>query len=95
MNGYRWDDFTPYVYMSQDYGKSWNPINSNLPFSPVNVIIEDNINKEILYVGNDHGVYISLDKGKKWEPFDNGLNSVAVHDLVTVSYTHLTLPTKA
>ena len=82
MNGYRWDDFTPYVYMSQDYGKSWNPINSNLPFSPVNVIIEDNINKEILYVGNDHGVYISLDKGKKWEPFDNGLNSVAVHDLV-------------
>ncbi len=32
MNGYRWDDFTPYVYMSQDYGKSWTPINSNLPF---------------------------------------------------------------
>ena len=82
MNGYRWDDFTPYVYMSRDYGKSWNPINSNLPFSPVNVIIEDNINKEILYVGNDHGVYVSLDKGKRWEPFDNGLNSVAVHDLV-------------
>jgi len=82
MNGYRWDDFTPYVYMSQDYGKSWTPINSNLPFSPVNVIIEDNVNKDILYVGNDHGVYISFNRGKLWEPFENGLNSAAVHDLV-------------
>tara|TARA_B100001250_G_scaffold78647_1_gene64593 strand:- start:874 stop:3687 length:2814 start_codon:yes stop_codon:yes gene_type:complete len=82
MNGYRWDDFTPYVYMSQDYGKSWTPINSNLPFSPVNVIIEDNVNKDILYVGNDHGVYISLNGGTFWEPFENGLNSASVHDLV-------------
>ena len=82
MNGYRWDDFTPYVYMSQDYGKSWTSINSNLPFSPVNVIIEDNVNDDILYIGNDHGVYISLNKGKLWEPFTNGLNSASVHDLV-------------
>ena len=45
-------------------------------------MIEDNVNEDILYVGNDHGVYISLDQGKTWEPFDKGLTSAAVHDLV-------------
>ena len=82
MNGYRWDDFKPYVYMSKDYGKSWTSINSNLPFSPVNVIIEDTVNKDILFIGNDHGVYISFNRGELWEPFSKGLNSSAVHDLV-------------
>ncbi len=45
-------------------------------------MIEDNVNEDILYIGNDHGVYISLDQGKTWEPFSNGLTSAAVHDLV-------------
>ena len=45
-------------------------------------MIEDNLNKNILYIGNDHGVYISLDYGKTWEPFNKGLTSAAVHDLV-------------
>ena len=40
------------------------------------------MNKDILYIGNDHGVYISLDQGKTWEPFNKGLTSAAVHDLV-------------
>ena len=40
------------------------------------------MNKNILYVGNDHGVYISFDQGKNWEPFSKGLTSAAVHDLV-------------
>ena len=82
LNGYRWDDFTPYVYKSEDYGKTWEAIHSNLPASPVNVIKEDTKNKNILYLGNDHGVYISFDKGQKWEPFVDGLTNAAVHDLV-------------
>ena len=82
LNGYRWDDFTPYVYVSDDFGNSWKSIKGNLPYSPLNVIIEDPIKENILYVGNDNGVYVSFDMGKSWEPFSKGLTSAAVHDLV-------------
>ena len=82
LDGYRWDNFSPYLFKSKNYGKTWESISSNLPDSPINVVIEDNLNKNILYVGNDHGVYISLDQGKTWEPFSKGLTSAAVHDLV-------------
>lgn len=85
LNGYRWDDFTPYVYKSNDLGKSWTSIAANLPLSPVNVIREDPINKNILYLGNDHGVYISFDQGTTWEPFSEGLTAAAVHDVVIQS----------
>ena len=82
LNGYRWDDFSPYVYVSDDFGNSWKSIKGNLPYSPLNVIIEDPIKENILYVGNDNGVYVSFDMGKSWEPFSKGLTSAAVHDLV-------------
>ncbi|MEL0201193.1 MAG: glycosyl hydrolase [Flavobacteriaceae bacterium] len=82
LNGYRWDDFTAYVYRSEDRGATWTAIANNLPASPVNVIREDPVNEKLLYLGNDHGVYVSLDGGHQWEAFDAGLITVAVLDLV-------------
>lgn len=82
LNGYRWDDFNTYLYMSDDYGKTWKNIASNMPMSPVNVIREDPKNENILYVGTDNGAYVSFNQGNSWEAFSNGLPSVAVHDLV-------------
>lgn len=82
LNGYRWDDFSPYVYKSDNGGESWEALASNLPASPVNVIREDPKNENVLYLGNDHGVYVSFNQGKKWHPFVDGLTTVAVHDLV-------------
>ena len=82
LNGYRWDDFTAYVYMSDDYGTTWKDISSNIPNSPVNVIKEDPENENLLYLGTDNGLYISFNKGEKWEAFSKGLPNVAVHDLV-------------
>lgn len=82
LNGYRWDDFTPYVYVSEDFGKTWKNISSNLPLSPVNVIKEDSKVAGLLYVGTDDSVYVSFDRGGSWELFSEGLPKVAVHDLV-------------
>jgi len=82
LNGYRWDDFKSYLYLSDDYGKSWKNISNNLPNSSINVIKEDPVNKDILYVGTDIGTYISIDLGKSWEAFKSGLTTAAVHDIV-------------
>ncbi|WP_271855411.1 WD40/YVTN/BNR-like repeat-containing protein [Patiriisocius marinus] len=82
LNGYRWDDFTSYVYMSDNYGATWTSIANNLPHSPVNVIIEDPANENVLYLGTDNGAYVSFNNGKSWEAFSEGLPNVAVHDLV-------------
>lgn len=81
LNGYRWDDFSVYVYVSDDYGKTWKNISSNVPASPVNVIREDSENEQVLYLGTDNGLYTTFSGGSHWYPFENGLPNVAVHDL--------------
>lgn len=80
-NGYRWDNFEPMVYVSNDYGKSWSSISANLPKEPVNVIKEDLKDANILYVGTDHGAYVSLNMGKSYMAFSKDLPAVAIHDL--------------
>jgi photosystem II stability/assembly factor-like uncharacterized protein len=80
--GYREDDMSAYVYVSEDLGKSWRSIAANLPAEPVNVIKEDPVNADVLYVGSNRGVYVSLDRGGSWQALPGGLPNVPVHDLV-------------
>lgn len=82
LNGYRWDDFKPYVYVSDDHGQTWKAIKGNLPISPINVIVEDPSKDDMLYLGTDDAAYISFNMGKSWEIFDGSMPRVAVHDMV-------------
>ena len=82
LNGYRSDDFSVYAFMSNDYGKTWKNISSNIPASPVNVIKEDPENENILYLGTDNGAYVTFNQGQSWEAFSNGFPNVAIHDMV-------------
>jgi len=81
-NGYRQDEWTPYVWMSEDFGGTWKSIAANLPFEPVNTIREDSTNPDILYVGTDMGVYVSMDRGGSWIAYGGGIMHTPVHDLV-------------
>ena len=82
LNGYRKNDFKPYLYVSDDNGISWKEIYANLPLSPINVIKEDISNQNILYVGTDNGLFISLNRGLDWHAFSSNFPRVAIHDLV-------------
>ncbi len=81
-NGKRDDDFTPYVWKSTDYGKTWTSLAKGVPVGPVNVVREDPVNKDILYLGTDMGAYVTVDGGKTWTVLGGNLPTVYVHDLV-------------
>jgi hypothetical protein len=81
-SGKRDDDFTPYVWKSTDFGKTWVNIAGNIPFGPVNVIREDPVDKNILYVGTDGGVYVTKDGGKTWNVLGGNLPMVYALDLI-------------
>jgi photosystem II stability/assembly factor-like uncharacterized protein len=78
--GRRDDDFQVYVWRSKDFGDTWEDISGNIPLGPVNVIREDPVDENILYVGSDLGVYISKDKGKTYSILGD-LPFAYVHDL--------------
>ncbi len=82
LNGYRDDDDTAYLYRTADLGRSWASIADGLPAEPINVVREDPVNEDVLYVGTDRGVYVSLDRGASWQGLGSELPNVPVHDLV-------------
>lgn len=81
LNGYRYDNFQPYLFVSKDFGNTWQQIGIDLPFEPINVVKEDNKNKNIIYVGTDNGLYVSINGGKNFMTMNGDLPRVAVHDL--------------
>jgi photosystem II stability/assembly factor-like uncharacterized protein len=85
MTGFREDDTRPYIFASSDTGRTWRSIVSNLPQESVNVIKEDPLDAEILYVGTDLGVYVSRNGGERWESLSATLPSTPVQDLAIQS----------
>jgi photosystem II stability/assembly factor-like uncharacterized protein len=82
LNGYRADDFTPYLYVSEDHGTTWKALGKDLPAEPINVVREDPKNENIIYVGTDGGLYVSFNKGASFMMWNAGLpRSVPVHDI--------------
>jgi photosystem II stability/assembly factor-like uncharacterized protein len=82
MTGYRYDEFTAYLYVSHDYGQTWTSLVGNLPAESINVVSEDPKDARILYLGTDTGVFASVDQGRTWHALCANLPTIPVHDLV-------------
>ncbi|MFO7756333.1 MAG: hypothetical protein R6V34_10145 [Bacteroidales bacterium] len=81
LSGIKQDDFSPMVFMSDDYGTTWENLNSNIPYSPVNVILEDPEYEDVLYAGTFNGTLISADKGRSWNVMGKDLPNSFVADM--------------
>jgi photosystem II stability/assembly factor-like uncharacterized protein len=83
IDGHRTGDLRPYVYVTRDWGQTWQNITANLPeHGNVNVIKQDPRNPDLLYVGTEFGFHISLDQGASWKRFMTGLPVVRVDDVM-------------
>jgi len=80
---YELDDRAPYIFKSDDYGKSWKKIVNGIPANDfVHAVREDPKRAGLLYAGTEHGVYLSLDDGGNWQSLSLNLPDTQVPDLV-------------
>ncbi|MFZ1705446.1 MAG: glycosyl hydrolase [Saprospiraceae bacterium] len=81
-NHHRYGDYKPYIFRTNDGGKSWSPIMSDLPErGSAYTIAEDHVEANLLFAGTDFGVYTSLNGGKNWFPLKSGIPIIAMKDL--------------
>jgi photosystem II stability/assembly factor-like uncharacterized protein len=82
-NDYRRFNYEPYAYRTTNYGKSWQRIvDKDDVLSYALCIIEDPVEKNLLFLGTDDGLYLSIDAGISWAKWTNGFPTVSVKDLV-------------
>jgi photosystem II stability/assembly factor-like uncharacterized protein len=83
VDGHRSDDLKPYVFVTHDFGKTFQSISGDLPSSGnVQVIREDPKNRNLLYVGTEFGLFASLDAGKTWKRFMTNYPTVRTDDIL-------------
>lgn len=79
---YKFNDHTPGLYKTTDYGKTWTNISQGIPYGAfTRVIREDDQRKDLLFAGTETGLYLSWNGGKSWEPFQLNLPVTPFTDL--------------
>ncbi|TDI77979.1 MAG: hypothetical protein E2O83_07170, partial [Bacteroidetes bacterium] len=88
-NDYRRFNYTPYAFRTTDYGKTWERIvDENDVISYALSIVEDPVERNLLFLGTDDGLYVSLDAGNSWQKWTHGFPTTSVKDLVIQPREH-------
>ncbi|MBZ5857958.1 WD40/YVTN/BNR-like repeat-containing protein [Flavihumibacter profundi] len=79
---YKWNDYSPMLFRTTDYGKTWTRINNGIaPNAYTRVIREDDQQKGLLYAGTETGFYISFNSGDAWTQLQLNLPVTPITDL--------------
>ena len=80
---HKMDDFTPYIFKTTDFGKTWTKLVTGIPANVyVHAVRVDPKRAGLLFAGTEHGVYVSFDDGAKWQPMQLNLPVAPVNDLI-------------
>ncbi|WP_291963130.1 WD40/YVTN/BNR-like repeat-containing protein [Maribacter sp.] len=82
VNNYRKGDYEPYVFKTDDLGKTWKRVADNTMVKGYALsIIQDPVEPNLVFLGTENGLWISIDEGATWSQFKNGFPSVSTMDL--------------
>jgi photosystem II stability/assembly factor-like uncharacterized protein len=77
------DDFSPYIFKTTDFGKTWAKVITGLPANDyVHAVRVDPRRPHLLFAGTEQGMYVSFDDGAHWQPMQLNLPMSPVNDLV-------------
>ncbi|HYL77378.1 MAG TPA: sialidase [Bryobacteraceae bacterium] len=92
------DNRDPFIYKTNDYGKTWTLITNGIPHSMLSYahcVREDPVRKGLLFAGTENAIYVSFNDGQNWQPLQSNLPHAPVywiaiqehfHDLVLATY---------
>lgn len=76
------DDYRPYIFKSEDFGKTWVSLRGDLPeYGYLHTVREDLESRNLLFVGSEFGLFVSVDGGRAWIPYTSDFPTVAVRDI--------------
>ena len=82
LDNHKFGDYKPYLLKSTDAGRSWTSISSNLPDKlMVWRLVQDHVNKDLLFAATEFGIYFTPDGGSKWIKLKGGLPTISFRDL--------------
>ncbi len=82
LDNHKYGDYKPYLIKSTNRGKSWKSIASNLPAKHlVWRIVQDHVNKNLLFVGTEFGLFFTVDGGKAWTELTGGVPTISFRDV--------------
>ena len=82
LDNHKFGDYKPYLFKTSNGGKTWKSISAGIPDGTLLWrIVQDHVDKNILFLATEYGVYVSLNQGEDWHEFSRGLPTISVRDL--------------
>ncbi len=82
VNNYRKGDYSPYLFKTENYGKSWTRMADDSKVKGYALsVVQDPVEKNLVFLGTENGLWVSIDEGANWVQFNNGFPSVSTMDM--------------
>jgi photosystem II stability/assembly factor-like uncharacterized protein len=81
VDAHRNGDMNPYIFYTEDLGKTWSSVATKDISGFCQVIKQDPVNQNLIYLGTEYGLFISLDHGKMWVRFKNKVPQTGIYDI--------------